>query len=158
MLTHRPITSEDLATPCSFPQTVDELFFFFPKANFPLTTLQLEESLKQSTHSTVIEYTGLLAGFANFYYAEEQGICKIGNVIVSPNLRNKGIAQYLMKVMQEKAKYHYHANCIQVSCFNHNTAGLLLYKRLGFDVFAVEQRVDKHDNKVALLHFKLAIQ
>lgn len=158
MLTHRPVTTDDLAILCDFPQSEDELFFFFPKATFPLTVQQLQEAIAQRSHSTIIESDGTLAGFANFYYVEEKGICKIGNVIVNPVLRNKGIAQYLMKIMQEKAKHYYHAQSVQVSCFNHNTAGLLLYKGLGFNMFDIEQRIDKQNQKVALIHFKRVIE
>ncbi len=34
---HRPVTADDVNTLCSFPQGEQELFFMFPKANFPLT-------------------------------------------------------------------------------------------------------------------------
>lgn len=155
MLSNRPSMLSDLKTLCSFPQNMDELYFFFPKASFPLTIDQLENVISQREHSTSVEYNGLLAGFANFYSWEKHGTCKVGNVIVNPVLRNKGVAQYLMSTMQQKAKKYYQAKTVQVSCFNHNTAGLLLYKKMGFNIFDIEERFDKNDKKVALMHFKI---
>lgn len=154
MLTHRLIDHTDFPAICSLPQTAKELFFLFPKATFPLTVEQLTEGLSQRTHATVVEYDATLAGFANFYSWQDNGLCKIGNVIVNPALRNKGVAQYLMQIMQEKATQYYNAVEIQVSCFNHNTAGLLLYKKLGFKAFDIEQRLDKQQNKIALIHLR----
>ena len=37
LLTHRPVSAEDVLTICDFPQTPQELFFMFPKAQYPLT-------------------------------------------------------------------------------------------------------------------------
>ena len=154
MLSHRPTIDEDLAAICGFAQTPQELYFFFPKADYPLTTKQLIQVLKERTYATTIEHNEIIAGFANFYYWQENGVCKIGNVAVNPTLRKKGIAQYLMQIMQEKAKQYYNATEIQVSCFNHNTAGLLLYKKLGFKAFDIEQRLDKQQNQIALIHLR----
>lgn len=154
MLTHRLLRQFDLEIICSFAQTPDELYFFCPKADYPLTPEQLTTILEYRSHNTVVETNNQLAGFANFYYWQEYGICKIGNLVVNPRLRKTGVAQYLMLIMQEKALQNYKATEIQISCFNHNTAGLLLYKKLGFIPFEIEQRLDKQDNKVALIHLR----
>ena len=42
-----------------------------------------------------------------------------------------------------------------MSCFNANTAGLLLYPRLGFTPSAIEERRDKAGAPVALVHLRL---
>lgn len=152
MLIHRPVQSDDLAIICQFPQTPEELFFFYPKADYPLTVGQLILAIDQRTHPTIIEKEREIAGFADFYYWESGGCCKIGNVIVNPKLRGQGIAKYLIKAMIRKAREHYQANQVQVSCFNENVAALLLYKNLGFTPFDIEERVDKQGKKVALIH------
>lgn len=152
MLIHRPVQFDDLAIICQFPQTPEELFFFYPKADYPLTVGQLILAIDQRTHPTIIEKEREIAGFADFYYWESGGCCKIGNVIVNPKLRGQGIAKYLIKAMIRKAREHYQANQVQVSCFNENVAALLLYKNLGFTPFDIEERVDKQGKKVALIH------
>lgn len=152
MLTHRPLQTADLATLCQFPQTAKELFYFFPKADYPLTTEQLALAIEQRTHSTIIEKDGKIAGFANFYHWQAGGCCKVGNVIVNPSMRGQGIAKYLMKTMIHKARENYQANQVQVSCFNENATALLLYKQLGFTPFDIEERINKQGKKVALIH------
>ena len=47
LLTHRPIAEKDIQVICGFPQSEDELFFWFPKAVFPLTPLQLQDVIKR---------------------------------------------------------------------------------------------------------------
>jgi len=39
-----------------------------------------------------------------------------------------------------------------LSCFNENTAGLLLYPKLGFVPFAIEERPAPHGGRSALIH------
>jgi len=47
------------------------------------------------------------------------------------------------------------ASEVNVSCFNTNAAGLLLYTQLGFRPFGVEERLDRRGNRVALVHMRL---
>ena len=44
---HRPATELDLRVVCDFAQDAQELFFFFPKAQFPLTPLQLSQAVAE---------------------------------------------------------------------------------------------------------------
>lgn len=41
---------------------------------------------------------------------------------------------------------------VQISCFNENTAGLLLYPKLGFVPYAIEERPSLGDGRSALIH------
>ncbi|MFD1259631.1 GNAT family N-acetyltransferase [Entomomonas asaccharolytica] len=152
MLTQRPVQADDLAIICQFPQTAEELFFFYPSAEYPLTVEQLTLAIEQRTHPTVIVKDREIAGFANFYQWQAGGCCKIGNVIINPKLRGQGIAKFLIKAMIRKAREHYQANQVEVACFNDNTAALLLYKQLGFTPVDIEQRENKQGKKVALIH------
>jgi hypothetical protein len=43
---------------------------------------------------------------------------------------------------------------MQLSCFNANTAGLLLYPALGYQVYGVEERRNHLGQRVALLQFR----
>lgn len=154
-LTHRPVTPQDIPHICGFAQTQDELFFLFPKAAFPLAPFQLQEAIAQRSDSTVVELDGQVAAFANFYRRESGGSCAIGNVIVSPAARGLGVGRYLIEQMIRLAFSRHCAAEVTVSCFNDNAAGLLLYARLGFEPYAIEERQNKQGRRVALIHLRL---
>ena len=154
-LTHRPVAENDIQLLCGFPQSEDELFFLFPKAEFPLAAPQLQEAIAQRSDSTVVELGGEVVAFANFYRWETGGCCSIGNVIVSPLARGRGIGRYLIEQMTNLAFSKHLATEVTVSCFNQNVAGLLLYPKLGFQPYAVEERKNKKGNRVALIHMRL---
>lgn len=154
-LDHRPVQEDDLVIICSFPQSEEELFFLFPKASFPLTPAQLQESIAQRADSTVVTLDGEVVAFANFYHWEMGGSCSIGNVIVSSAFRGYGVGRYLMEQMIALAFAKHQATEVSVSCFNRNTAGLLLYTSLGFQPHAIEERRDNKGNRVALIRLHL---
>lgn len=154
LLTHRPAEEEDIQGICSFPQREDELFFWFPKAIFPLAPSQLQEAIAQRSNSTVVELGGKVVAFANFYRWEAGGCCSIGNVIVSLEARGRGIGHYLIEQMIGLAFSKHQATEVTISCFSQNVAGLLLYPKLGFQPYAVEERQDKKGNRVALIHMR----
>ena len=154
-LTHRPVEEKDIQVICGFPQSEDELFFFFPKAAFPLSPSQLLDAITQRSDSTVVELGGEVVAFANFYRWEAGGCYSIGNVIVSPSARGRGVGRYLIEQMITLAFSKHQAAEVTVSCFNRNVAGLLLYPKLGFQPYAVEERQDKKGDRVALIHMRL---
>ena len=154
-LTHRSVIEKDIEVICRFPQSEDELFFLFPKAEFPLAVAQLQDAIAQRSDSTVVELGSEVVAFANFYRREAGGHCSIGNVIVSPAVRRRGVGRYLVEQMIDLAFSKHQATEVRVSCFNQNVAGLLLYPQLGFRPYAVEERKDKRGNRVALIHMRL---
>lgn len=154
-LTHRPVAGKDIQVICGFPQSEDELFFLFPKAEFPLTPAQLQDAIARRSDSTVVALGGEVVAFANFYRWKTGGSCSIGNVIVSPAARGRGVGRYLVERMSDLAFSKHQAAEVTVSCFNRNVAGLLLYPKLGFQPYAVEERQDKKGNRVALIHMRL---
>lgn len=156
-LQHRPLLEEDIETICGFVSTPSELFYFFPKADFPLTPPQLREAIVQRRDSTIIEDNKVPVGFANFYRWEQNGSCSIGNVIISPEARGQGVCRYLIETMCLIAREKYQASKVSVSCFNQNTTGLLVYTKLGFTPYAIETRKDKTGNNVALIHLHLTV-
>ncbi|PWB31394.1 GNAT family N-acetyltransferase [Pseudomonas sp. SDI] len=153
-LTHRPVTAADIDTLLTFPQGARELFFMFPKAQYPLTAAQLAAAIAQRFDSTVFELDGAVVGFANFYQAEHAGICCIGNVVVAPTARGKGVATFIINSMTQLAAERHAAREVQLSCFNENTAGLLLYPRLGFVPFDIEERAGLNGTRVALVQMR----
>ena len=44
----------DFVAVCEMPQSIDELFFMFPKANYPLTVKQLDVAIMKRWDSTVV--------------------------------------------------------------------------------------------------------
>lgn len=154
-MNHRPVEEKDILSICGFPQNEEELFFLSPKSEFPLTPVQLLNAISQRSDSTVVEYNGNVVAFANFYRWQQGGRCSIGNVIVSPTVRGKGVGRYLIEQMINLAFSMHQATEVTISCFNQNTEALLFYPKLGFKPFAVEERQDKNNKQIALIHMKL---
>ena len=155
---HREVITDDLPLICSFPQNEIELFFMFPKAVFPLTIDQLKSSVDSRFDSTVILFNDAIIGFANFYEVLENQYCSIGNVIVNPVFRGKGVGAYLINTMEKKAVSKYKVKEIHISCFNQNVTGLLLYYKLGYIPYDIEKRLDKKSIPVALIKLKKIIE
>lgn len=152
LLQHRPVKADDIEIICSFARNAQELFYMFPKAQYPLTEDQLSNAIAQRFDSTVVETGNSVVGFANFYRAQMGGVCCIGNVIVAQEVRGKGVATFIVKTMTALAFERYDATEVQISCFNENTAGLLLYPKLGFLPFAIEERTSLDNRRTALIH------
>ncbi len=158
VLTHREARPEDVPLVCSFPQSAEELFFLFPRAAYPLTPEQLSRAIAERFDSTVVLLDGAPCAFANFYLREVGGACAIGNVVVAPAARGKDVGWYLVETMVRKAVADHRAAEVRISCFNRNVAGLLLYPKLGFVPYAIEQRLDHRGEKVALVHMRLGAE
>lgn len=153
-LSYRAIKISDLEKICQLPQNKEELFFMFPKADYPLSVEQLQTVVENRASSTVILLNNEVVGFANFYEVKENNYCSIGNVIINSNFRNKGIGKYLIETMESIALKKYNVKEIHISCFNINTKGILLYSKLGYIPYEIEERLDKEDHKVALIKMK----
>jgi RimJ/RimL family protein N-acetyltransferase len=155
MFLHRPLEEKDIAVICDFPQSTDELFYMFPKASYPLTPSQLSDAIESRSDSTVIEQNGEVVGFANFSRWEFRGRCSLGNVIIAPGTRSRGVGSYLIGCMIDIAFDKHEALELTASCFNHNVPGLLFYPKLGFRPFSIEERVDKQGARVALINLRI---
>src|SRR5690606_282286 len=131
-LQYRTAIAEDLHEVVRFPQDADELFFAYPKASWPLTVGQLAAAMAERRGSTVALLDGKVAGFANFYRWQHGEFCALGNMRVSSWARGHGVAPLLIEAMDRQAREKYTARLMQVSCFNANAAGVLLYTRLGY--------------------------
>lgn len=153
-LSHRPLEIIDLEIICKLPQNEEELFFMFPKAEYPLTVGQLEMAINSRHHSTVILLNEEIVGFANFYELVQNKYCAIGNVIIDSNYRNLGIGTFLIKTMEQIAVEKYNISELHLSCFNTNTKGILLYTKLGYVPYEIKERMDKAENQIALIKMK----
>lgn len=156
-LFYRLAENKDWEKVCQLPQNKEELFFMFPKADYPLSVEQLEAVVANRSDSTVILFDSEIVGFANFYEVKENESCSIGNVIVSSNFRNKGIGKYFIETMESIASEKYNVREMHISCFNTNTKGILLYSKLGYLPYQIEKRLDKEECKVALIKMKRSL-
>jgi len=156
-LSCRPVCDDDLPVIRDFAGNALELFFFMPNAVFPLSLAQLTGTIKQRTAPTVILYDGNVAGFADLYDCHPGNSCRIGNVIVSPHYRGRGVASHLIQRMVEIATDTFRAAHVELACFNNNTAGLLLYPKLGFQPYAIEPRQGPDGEPLALIQLRLSI-
>lgn len=152
----RPVRDADLSAICTFARSSEELYYLAPRASFPLTPQQLIASIAQRSDSSVVCCDEEVLGFANIYRCEE-GACWVGNVVVAPRARRRGVARFLMQRMARLATERHGARELRVSCFNPNTAGLLLYSRLGYTPFALEERLDGQQQPIMLIHLRLPL-
>ncbi len=152
-LSQRPACAADLPSLVAFPQNAQELFFCFPRAHWPLSVEQLAKAMAERDDSSVILLDGRVAGFANFYQVVQGQYCALGNLMIAPWARGQGVARYLVGVMEQLARQRHAAARMRVSCFNHNTAGLLLYPKLGYRLSGLVERQDPQGARVALLQF-----
>ncbi len=156
-LTYRAVEQRDLETICGFPQNARELFYMFPKAEFPLTVEQLAAAVESRLESTVILKGGEIAGFANMYDVVENRYCSIGNVIINPKFRRQGIGEFVMQVMEGIATGKYNVSELRLVCFNGNP-GILLYSKLGYHPYGIKRWTDKENEPVALIEMKRTIK
>jgi len=154
---HRAATADDLSEIVTFAQNAEELFFCHPKADWPLSVGQLAATMAERRDSTVALLNGRVAGFANFYQWQYGDYCALGNLMIAPWARSQGVAHYLVTAMEQLAREHYHAKRMQVSCFNANSAGLLLYPKLGYSPSGIVERRDRQHQRVALIQFDKAL-
>ena len=153
-LSYRKIEKNDFEKICKLPQNAEELFFMFPKAEYPLNPNQLESAVQSRFDSTVILSNNEIVGFANFYEVKKHEHCSIGNVIVDSNYRKMGIGEYLIKTMENTGIEKYKVSEFHLSCFNTNTNGILLYSKLGYKPFDIEKWMDESGKITALIKLK----
>jgi len=154
---HRQATLEDLSQICTFPQNPTELYFMYPKANFPLTFEQLKHNFDNRSNCTIFLSNETVVAFANMYDIEPGKQCFLGNVIINPAFRGQGVGEYLLETMSEIAVQKHQANELHLTCFNTNTPGLLLYLKSGFTPYAMEKRVDFEGKQLLAVYMKMTL-
>ena len=156
-LSHRTVEVSDLKRICQLPKDEEELFFMFPKAEYPLIESQLESAISIRFDSTVILFNDIIVGFANFYEVKKSQYASIGNVVVDANYRNLGIGKYLIQTMEQIAIEKYGVAELHLSCFNTNTKGILLYSKLGYIPYEIEKWLSFQNESLALIKMKKRI-
>lgn len=156
-LSHRTVEISDIEKICQLPKNEEELFFMFPKAEYPLTESQLESAINSRFDSTVIQFNNDIVGFANFYEVRKNLYCSIGNVVVDANYRNLGIGKYLIQAMEQIAVEKHNVSELHLSCFNTNIKGILLYSKLGYVPYEIEKWLSPQNELLALIKMRKTI-
>ncbi len=128
----RPVQDGDLDSIIGFFGEEKDLRYSFPGAAWPLTVGALKNSIDSRSDSSVVVRAGSPVAFANLFNIVPGEECTIGNVIVDRKHRKKGAGQFLVNAMVDFAVERHSAARIIVPCWSENTAGLMLYTRLGF--------------------------
>lgn len=152
----RPARESDYKVICKLISSAEELFYVYPKGQYPLTVAQLTQLAEIRTELTVALHNSTIIGFANLYNYKPAQSAFIGNVVIKQNYRGKHLGKQIVKHMLDKAFDKYHLAEVHISVFSENTAALLLYSSLGFSPYAIEERMDFNNQRVALIHMKLS--
>ncbi len=155
MITTRQLIASDFETISSFAESAEELFYIAPFAEYPWQADKFAESTSERLTNTVFVNHKTVLGFANFYDFKFGDRAFIGNVIVNPTMRRQGYGKQILHHMIETGFSEHKFREVHLSCFSANTAGLLLYRKLGFKPYGIEQRTDYKNESVALVNFKL---
>jgi len=154
----RAAEESDFPAICKLIKGREELLWVYPAARYPLTVEQLHELAKQRRELTVVVSGKSIAGFADFYELQPGCSVFIGNVIIGRKLRGKGLGEALIRTMIGKAFDEYALPEVRISVFSDNRPALLLYMKLGFIPYAIDERRKADGQKLALLHMRLTRQ
>lgn len=153
MLTNRDVIESDIDIICQFPRNKIELFNIFPAATFPLDYKQLKGAIDNRFSSTVFLLDGQIVGFANLYSVKQGETAGIGNVIIAPKHRGKGIGRYIIETMIDIGIKKYSLKRINIACMSNNFPGLFLYTKIGFKPTKIDSLTDPTGTRVARIHF-----
>lgn len=154
MLTIRSATREDFEGVCRLVHSKEELFLVYPAGKYPLTVDQLDQLSIKRRELTVAVLDGAIIGFANLYDLKKDKYAFIGNVIVERAHRGKGVGKELITYMLAMMREEYQLSQARISVFSQNTSALLLYKHFDFKPYAIDERQDVDNKRVALIHMK----
>ena len=150
----RAASEADFDAICGLIPTQEELFRVYPRGSYPFTLDQLRHLFETRKAHTVTTDAGKITGFANLYDFSDNRRAFIGNVVVDKAYRGQGLGKCLVEYMIEQAFSSYDLDEVHISVFSDNTPALLLYSSLGFEPYAVEERLNYAGKRLALLHMR----
>ena len=151
----REANEADIEDICRLFTSEQELFWIYPNGHYPFTPNELRELYAVRRDLTVALNGDHVVGFANLYDLEPDSHVFIGNVVVAPEFRGKGLGRTLVAHMLGLAKDKYSLPEVRISVFSDNTKAVLLYSSIGFSPYKIEERRDYSGKRVALVHMKL---
>lgn len=154
-LQFRPALVRDYPAICALIENEQELFLIYPRGQYPFTVEQIHKLARTRHELTVATHDNEIVAFANLYDYKPGTSIHVGNVVVAPSRRGQGIGETLMRHMLNKAFGSYDVPRACLSVFSHNVPALLLYTRLGFVPFGIEERTSFTGERMALVHMGL---
>lgn len=151
----REALQADYADICRLVPNAQELYWVYPRGTYPFTVDQITYLAATRKELTVASYGEETIGFANLYDFKDKEKAFIGNVIVKKSARGRGVGRLLMGYMLSIAFSKYDLSAIHISVFSDNIPALLLYTKIGFQAYAIEERRNYASKRVALVHMKL---
>lgn len=150
----REATPSDYEAICKLVPTEQELFLVYPRGTYPLTVDQIKHLSEVRKELTVAIDGQDIVGFADLYDFDDRASAFIGNVVIDRSFRGRGIGKVLVIHMRNTAFSKYGLKEVHISVFSDNVPALLLYAKLGFMPYSIEERRNHNDQTVALIHMK----
>ena len=151
----REANSTDFQAICDLITTAEELFLVYPRGEYPFTVEQVETLAHVRSDLTVVEDNTKIVGFANLHDVTPGKYAFIGNVVVAKESRGKGIGKRIIAHMIELIFTKYELDEARLAVVSRNTPALILYSRLNFKPYDIEERLDYQGDRAALVHMKL---
>jgi ribosomal protein S18 acetylase RimI-like enzyme len=146
----RRVVPDDYRPICDMLPSEEELFLVYAQGKYPLTVEQVAALVEKRTEPTVMLLDDRVIGFANFYGYKERRSVVIGNVVVDSSLRGKGLGKLLVSYMIDLAFRRYDLPRVKLHVYNRNLAGLLFYRSLGFEPYAMKPKKDYRGDTVVM--------
>lgn len=140
---------------CKLVPSERELYLVYPRGAHPFTVEQVRNLSELRKELTVATDDAKIVGFANLYDFEDKESAFIGNVVIENSSRKRGLGKQLIGHMLKAAFFKYDLSEVHISVFSDNVPALLLYSKLGFRPYSIEERLDYETKRVALIHMKL---
>ena len=152
----REATEADLEGISKLIKSEEELFLVYPSGKYPFTKEQIVELFEVRKELTVAIERNKIVGFANLYDYEPGSSVFIGNLVVDDQHRGRGLGRALVLHMLNIAFTNLNLPEVRISVFSENSPALLLYSRIGFIPYKIEERTNPQGRRVALIHMKLS--
>ena len=147
-----PTDYEDI---CKLVPNEHELYLVYPRGTYPFTVEQVKH-LSETRKELTVAIDDAIVGFANLYDFKDKEKAFIGNVVIQKSSRGKGLGKQIIDHMVNAAFSKYGLGEVHISVFSDNVTALLLYSKLGFQPYSIEERQNYKTKRVALIHMKLA--
>ena len=152
----RPAVPADYEAICKLVPNAHELYLVYPRGTYPFTVEQVKHLSETRKELTVaIGDARTVVGFANLYDFKYGDKAFIGNVVIQKSSRGKGLGKQIIHHMINAAFSKYGLGEVHISVFSDNITALLLYSKLGFQPYSIEERQNYQAKRVALIHMKL---